>query len=94
MAAAYPSIDDFLPIQSIASLERLGAILGGMGLGSAGRPPRTGTPRVHHVEDSGPASRGSVRSMLPRVGAPPESAGTSPVDPASARPLGDRTVKG
>ena len=94
MAAAYPSIDDFLPIQSIASLERLGAILGGMGLGSTGRPPRTGTPRVHQVEGSGPRWRGSVRSMLPRVGAPPESAGTPLVDPASARPLGDRTVKG
>ncbi len=89
MAAAYPSIDDFLPIRSIASLERLGAILGGMGLGSAGRPPRTGTPRVHHVEASGPARRGSVRSELPRVGRPPEPAGEMLVDPASARPLGD-----
>jgi uncharacterized protein with von Willebrand factor type A (vWA) domain len=94
MAAAYPSIDDFLPIQSIASLERLGAILGGMGLGSAGRPPRTGTPRVHHVEGSGPAPRGSVRSTLPRVGAPPGAAGTQLGDPASARPLADRTAKG
>jgi uncharacterized protein with von Willebrand factor type A (vWA) domain len=94
MAAAYPSIDDFLPIQSIASLERLGAILGGMGLGSAGRPPRTGTPRVHHAEGSGPTSTRSVRSMLPRVAAPPGSAGTPPGDAALARPLGDRTAKG
>lgn len=94
MAAAYPSIDDFLPIQSIASLERLGAILGGMGLGSAGRPPRTGTPHVHHVEGPGHESRGSIRSMLPRVGAPPGSADTAPGDPASARPLDARTAKG
>ena len=89
MAAAYPSIDDFLPIQSIASLERLGAILGGMGLGSAGRPPRTGTPRVHHVEVSGRASRGFARSIVPRVGAPPGSADAAVGDPASARPLVD-----
>jgi len=89
MAAAYPSIDDFLPIQSIASLERLGAILGGMGLGSAGRPPRTGTPRVHHVEVSDDVSRGFARSIVPRVGAPPGSADAAIGDPASARPLGD-----
>ncbi len=89
MAAAYPSIDDFLPIQSIASLERLGAILGGMGLGSAGRPPRTGTPRVHRVEVSGDTSRGFARSIVPRVGAPPGSADAALGDPASARPLVD-----
>ena len=89
MAAAYPSIDDFLPIQSIASLERLGAILGGIGLGSAGRPPRTGAPRVHRVEMLGRAGQGPARSALPRVGAPPEAAGQTLVDPGSARPLRD-----
>jgi len=88
MAAAYPSIDDFLPIQSIASLERLGAVLGGMGLGSAGRPPRTGTPRVHRVELPGHARPGPIGSVLPRVGFPREVAGVMLVDPGSARPLG------
>ena len=88
IAAAYPSIDDFLPIQSIASLERLGAVLGGMGLGSAGRPPRTGTPRVHRVELPGRARQGPTRSILPRVGVLPEAARVTLADPASARPLG------
>ena len=94
MAAAYASIDDFLPIQSIASLERLGAILGGMGLGSTGRPPRTGRPRVHRVEDAGRDSKGSARSIQPQVGTPPGSADGAAGDPASARPLGARTAKG
>lgn len=89
MAAAYPWIDDFLPIHSIASLERLGEVLGGLGLGSAGRPPRTGTPRVHQVDVPDPARREPPRSILPRVGAPPESARTTLVDAASARPLGE-----
>lgn len=89
MAAAYPSIDDFLPIQSIASLERLGAVLGGMGLGSAGRPPRTGTPRVHRVEMPGVVQRAPTRSILPAVGLPPDSAAATSVDPGAARPLGD-----
>jgi uncharacterized protein with von Willebrand factor type A (vWA) domain len=89
MAAAYPWIDDFLPIHSIASLERLGEVLGGLGLGSAGRPPRTGTPRVHRVEVFDSAGSEPARSILPRVGAPPEPAGATLVDAASARPLGD-----
>ena len=87
MAAAYPSIDDFLPMHSIASLERLGEVLGGMGLGSAGRPPRRGTPRVHLVAAGGPPGRGPARSSLPRIGAPPGGAGVALMDPASARPL-------
>jgi hypothetical protein len=94
MAAAYPSIDDFLPIQSIASLERLGAVLGGMGLGSAGRPPRTGTPRVHRVEMPDWARQGPARSVLPRVGVLPEAAGLMLADPGSARPLAHLTTRG
>jgi uncharacterized protein with von Willebrand factor type A (vWA) domain len=94
MAAAYPSIDDFLPIQSIASLERLGAILGGMGLGSAGRPPRRGTPRVHHADAPAQAGQASRRSTIPHVGAPPGQAGSTLVDPADARPLGNATTRG
>ncbi len=87
MAAAYPSIDDFLPMNTIASLERLGEVLGGIGLGSAGRPPRRGAPRVHQVGLGGLARRGPARSTLPRIGAPPAGAGVSVLDPATARPL-------
>jgi uncharacterized protein with von Willebrand factor type A (vWA) domain len=94
MAAAYPSIDDFLPISSIASLERLGAVLGGMGLGSAGRPPRTGTPRVHQVQAPGEGRRRAARSVLPLIGTPPGAAGPTLVDPGSARPLEHRTARG
>ncbi len=89
MAAAYPSIDDFLPMHSLASLERLGQVLGGLGLGSAGRPPRTGHPRVHRIADSEAA--GPTRPpgrTAPRVGGPPAAAaGLEPADPASARRL-------
>jgi uncharacterized protein with von Willebrand factor type A (vWA) domain len=87
MAAAYASIDDFLPMQSVASLERLGEVLGGMGLGSAGRPPRTGTPRVHHVDAPGYPRRGPARSILPRISARPGEAAGRHDDPAAARPL-------
>ncbi len=87
MAAAYASIDDFLPMQSIASLERLGEVLGGMGLGSAGRPPRTGTPRVHHVDAPRYPRRGPVRSILPRIRTRPGEAAGRQDDPAAARPL-------
>jgi uncharacterized protein with von Willebrand factor type A (vWA) domain len=89
MAAAYASIDDFLPMQSIASLERLGEVLGGLGLGSAGRPPRTGTPRVHHVEAPGIPRPSPVRSIVPRIGSRPGEAAGRRDDPATALPLRD-----
>ena len=45
MRAAYPYIDDFLPAGTVASLERLGEILGGVRSGDIAtghaRPPRT-----------------------------------------------------
>ena len=78
MAAAYPSIDDFLPIQSVASLERLGELLGGMGLGSAGRPPRTGVPHVHGVEMPRWARAGR-RTLSPTAGGQPSRCGRGDV---------------
>ncbi len=88
MAAAYPSIDDFLPIHTLASLERLGELLGGLGLGSSGRPPRTGTPRVHLV-DGPDAPRAHPRSVAPLIAGSPQAAdGNAGHDPATARPLG------
>ncbi len=88
MAAAYPSVDDFLPIHNLASLERLGEVLGGLGLGAAGRPTRTGVPNVYRVEASG-SGRRAITPVAPRVFGLPSRAGTGPaVDPAAARPLG------
>ncbi len=47
MAAAFPSIDDLLPMQDVTSLERLGEVLGGLPGERSGRPERRGRPRVH-----------------------------------------------
>ncbi len=87
MAAAYPSIDDFLPIHNLASLERLGEVLGGLGLGATGRPSRTGVPNVYRVEATG-SGRRSITAVAPHVFGLPSRAGTGPgIDPAAARPL-------
>lgn len=88
MAAAYPSVDDFLPVNNLASLERLGEVLGGLGLGASGRPQRTGIPNVYRVEATG-TGRKSITAVAPRVFGLPSRAGTGPApDPAAARPLG------
>ncbi len=88
MAAAYPSVDDFLPIHNLASLERLGEVLGGLGLGAAGRPPRNGVPNVYRIEATG-SGRRSITAVAPRVFGLPSRAGVGrAVDPAAARPLG------
>ncbi len=87
MAAAYPSIDDFLPIHNLASLERLGEVLGGLGLGATGRPPRTGVPHVYRIESSG-SGRRAITAVAPGIFGLPSRAGAGTVDPASARPLG------
>jgi len=47
MAAAYPYIDDFLPMHDMASLARLGEVLAGLPGDRDGRPERRGRPRVH-----------------------------------------------
>jgi hypothetical protein len=88
MAAAYPSIDDFLPINNLASLERLGEVLGGLGLGATGRPARIGVPNVYRVEPAGHGRR-AITAVAPRVFGLPSRAGAGPAtDPAAARPLG------
>jgi len=86
MAAAYPSVDDFLPIHSLASLERLGEVLGGLGLGATGRPPRNGVPNVYRIETTGRGRR-AISTVAPRVFGLPSRAGGAAVDPATARPL-------
>jgi uncharacterized protein with von Willebrand factor type A (vWA) domain len=87
MAAAYPSIDDFLPIHNLASLERLGEVLGGLGLGSTGRPPRNGVPNVYRIEAKG-SGRRAITAVAPRVfGLPSRMALGDAGDPSVARPL-------
>lgn len=86
MAAAYPSIDDFLPIHDLASLERLGEVLGGLGLGATGRPPRTGVPNVYRVEAAG-SGRRSITAVAPRVFGLPSRTDGSASDRTSARPI-------
>ena len=86
MSAAYPSVDDFLPIHNLASLERLGEVLGGLGLGATGRPPRNGIPTVYRVEAGG-SGRRSITAVAPRVFGLPSRASGPAVDPAAARPL-------
>jgi hypothetical protein len=87
MAAAYPSIDDFLPIHNLASLERLGEVLGGLGLGATGRPSRTGVPNVYRVETTG-SGRRSITAVAPHVyGLPMQAVAGALADPSVARPL-------
>ena len=74
MRAAYPYIDDFLPAGTVASLERLGEILGGVRAGDT----RRGSEAAAHaaLPPDGPLVYG-----LPGV------VGGDPVDPRNARPL-------
>jgi uncharacterized protein len=57
MAAAFPSIDDFIPVHDLASLELLGEVLAGLPEDGAGRPERRGRPRVHLVDRAGATGR-------------------------------------
>ena len=75
MRAAYPYIDDFLPAGTVASLERLGEILGGVRAGDT----RRGSEAAAHA-----ALPGAVR---PPLSVPPGVVGGDPVDPTVARPL-------
>ncbi|MBP1704477.1 MAG: domain containing CoxE-like protein [Chloroflexi bacterium] len=93
MAAALPYVDDYLPARDLASLTRLGELLGGLGLGSAGRPPRTGRPATWPVEGeprSGHPRRarrapgGSPRSAAPRVAVAPGMVGVG--EPPAGEP--------
>jgi len=64
MAAAYPSIDEFIPVQDLASLELLGEVLAGLPGDRSGRPERRGRPRVHRVDRTGAAGR--LRTSMER----------------------------
>jgi uncharacterized protein len=92
MAAARPFVDDYLPVRDLASLARLGELLGGLGLGSAGRPARTGRPRTWSPggRAGGRATseaRTTTHAAAPRVVRPPDPVGQGEPRPASPRQL-------
>jgi hypothetical protein len=81
MRAAYPYIDDFLPAGTVASLERLGEILGGV----RSADTRRGSEAAAHAalpgtgEAAGSPGAGDV--------APPTVVGGPPGDRNAARPI-------
>jgi uncharacterized protein len=77
MRAALPFVDDFLAAGTVASLERLGAILAGAGSRNVGR---VGEAAAHVPVEV--ASGAAVRSLLP-----PPAIDEPSADPATARPL-------
>jgi hypothetical protein len=74
MRAAYPYIDDFLPAGTVASLERLGEILGGVRAGDT----RRGSEAAAHA---------ALLPEGPPLSGVPGVVGGEPVDPRVARPL-------
>jgi hypothetical protein len=79
MRAAYPYIDDFLPAGTVASLERLGEILGGVRAGDT----RRGSEAAAHAALPGVGGPGAG----PAVAAPPSVVGGETIDPSAPRPL-------
>jgi uncharacterized protein with von Willebrand factor type A (vWA) domain len=75
MRAAYPYIDDFLPAGTVASLERLGEILGGV----RSADTRQGAEAAAHAALPGVTDLTDVE--------PPTVVGGSPTDPTTARPI-------
>jgi uncharacterized protein len=77
MRAAYPYIDDFLPAGTVASLERLGEILGGVRTADT----RRGSEAAAH------AAVPAAPVPDPRSITPPSVVGGAPIPSESARPL-------
>jgi uncharacterized protein with von Willebrand factor type A (vWA) domain len=75
MRAAYPYIDDFLAAGTVANLERLGEILGGVRAGDT----RRGSEAAAHAALPGLTG--------PIVAAPPDVVGAIPTDPTAPRPI-------
>jgi uncharacterized protein with von Willebrand factor type A (vWA) domain len=75
MRAAYPYIDDFLPAGTVASLERLGEILGGV----RSADTRQGAEAAAHAALPGVSDLTAVL--------PPAVVDGPPTDPTSARPI-------
>ena len=81
MRAAYPYIDDFLPAGTVASLERLGEILGGV----RSADTRRGSEAAAHAALPGVAEMAGVAGTA--GAAPPTVVGGTPGDPKAARPI-------
>jgi len=79
MRAAFPYIDDFLPAGTVASLERLGEILGGI----RSSDTRRGSEAAAHAALPGMAEA----AVAAPSGAPPTVVGGTPTDPNTARPI-------
>jgi uncharacterized protein with von Willebrand factor type A (vWA) domain len=75
MRAAYPYIDDFLAAGTVANLERLGEILGGVRAGDT----RRGSEAAAHAALPG--------ATVPTVAALPNVVGGMPTDPSAPRPI-------
>ncbi len=80
MRAALPYIDDFLPAGTVASLERLGEILGGV---RAGDTRRGSEAAAHAAIPSGTGQAGRA----PAIGSRPALVGGEAIDRSVARPL-------
>jgi uncharacterized protein with von Willebrand factor type A (vWA) domain len=75
MRAAYPYIDDFLPAGTVASLERLGEILGGV----RSADPRQGAEAAAHAALPGVTDVTGIT--------PPQVVDGPSTDPSTARPI-------
>ena len=75
MRAAYPYVDDFLAAGTVANLERLGEILGGVRASDT----RRGSEAASHAALPG--------LTVPAVAAPPDVVGGAPIDPSAPRPI-------
>jgi uncharacterized protein with von Willebrand factor type A (vWA) domain len=83
MRAAYPYIDDFLPAGTVASLERLGEILGGVRTADT----RRGSEAAAHAALPGVAELAAAAAAAASTAAPPSVVGGTPTDPGTARPI-------
>ncbi len=75
MRAAFPYVDDFLAAGTVANLERLGEILGGVRAGDT----RRGSEAAAHAALPGVTA--------PAVAVPPNVVGGMPTDPSAPRPI-------
>ena len=80
MRAAYPYIDDFLPAGTVASLERLGEILGGV----RSADTRRGSEAAAHAALPGSEAAGTAATTSAE---PPTVVGGTPTDRNTARPI-------
>ncbi len=86
MRAAYPYIDDFLPAGTVASLERLGEILGGV----RSADTRRGSEAAAHAARPGMTSVADLAAVAVASAAAsptPDVVGGDPTDPTAPRPI-------